>query len=81
MSHKTRIVFTIKESGEGVPCLNMEFHDSIPGLPVDPPAFDLKPGTDMEKAREIAAYLNDNLAAFRPFPLRPAFGFQSFDKK
>ncbi|MDQ7987027.1 hypothetical protein QYS36_18970 [Pseudomonas sp. G34] len=72
MSHKTRIVFTIKESAEGVPCLNMEFHDDIPGLPVDPPAFDLPAGTDMAKAREIARYLNQNLAAYRPFPLDPA---------
>ena len=81
MSHKTRIVFTIKESGDGVPCLNMEFHDNIPGLPDDPPAFDLKPGTGMDKAREIAAYLNDNLAAFRPFPNRKTYGFQEFGKK
>ncbi|KIQ36478.1 hypothetical protein [Pseudomonas viridiflava] len=76
MSHKTRIVFTIKESGDGVPYLNMEFHDDIPGLQTDPPAFDLKPGTDMSKAREIAAYLNENLAAYRPFPLEPAASFQ-----
>ncbi len=76
MSYKTRIVFTVKESGDGVPCLNMEFHDNIPGLPEDPPAFDLNPGIDLKKAKEIAAYLNKNLAAFRPFPLESKPGFQ-----
>lgn len=76
MSHKTRIVFTVKESGDGVPYLYMEFYDHIPGLQKDPPAFDLKPGTDMSKAREIAKFLNENLAAYRPFPLEPAASFQ-----
>ena len=76
MSYKTGIVFTIKESADGTPCLNMEFYDNIPGLPDDPPAFDLPLGTSMEKAKEIAAYLNENLAAYRPFPLEPKAGFQ-----
>ncbi|KAA8692054.1 hypothetical protein [Pseudomonas caricapapayae] len=77
MSYKTRVVFTIKESGEGVPYLNMEFHDDIPGLPDNPPAFDLPPGTDMFKAREIASYLNKNIDAFRPFPHVPEARFQT----
>ncbi|MGE8098069.1 hypothetical protein [Pseudomonas fluorescens] len=76
MSYKTAIVFTVKESGDGVPYLHMEFHDAIPGLPDDPPAFDLQPGTDIKTAHEIANYLNENLAAFRPFPSRPIPTFQ-----
>ncbi|QQD56712.1 hypothetical protein MHB_0010845 [Pseudomonas fluorescens BBc6R8] len=78
MSHKTGIVFTVKESADGVPYLHMEFHDNIPGLQEDPPAFDLKPGTDLAQAKEIAKYLNENLVAYRPFPNRPTHGFQTF---
>lgn len=77
MSDKTRVVFTIKETGDGVPYLTMEFHDPIPGLPDDPPVFDLNPGATMEDAKEVAAYLNKNIAAFRPFPMRPAASFQT----
>ena len=78
MSHKTRIVFTVKESESGEPYLNMEFHDNIPGLQEEPPVFDLKLGTDLAQAKEIAKYLNENLAAYRPFPSRPTHGFQTF---
>ncbi|MNF41378.1 hypothetical protein D3C84_224020 [compost metagenome] len=72
MSNKTRVVFTIKETGEGRPYLMMEFHDPIPGLPDDPPVFDLQPGATMEDAEEVAAYLNKNISAFRPLPMVPA---------
>jgi hypothetical protein len=77
MSYKTRIVFTVKEWGDGVPYLHMEFHDNIPGLPDNPPAFDLPPGTDINAAGEIAKYLNHNLTAFRPFPSQPIPTFQT----
>lgn len=77
MSQKTRVKFTIKETGDGVPYLYMEFLDSIPGLPEDPPAFYLRPGTQMLEAEEIARYLNSNLAEFQPFPLGPANQFQT----
>ena len=77
MSYVTRVKFTIKESGEGVPYLHMEALDNIPNFPSEPPAFDLPPGTDMEKAREIASYLNANLSGYRPEPSRKTFGFQT----
>ena len=77
MSYQTRVTFTTGEPENGPPYLQMEFLDAIPGLPVDPPVFDLPPGTDMKKAEEIAAYLNKNLAAFRPFPSQPKSGFQT----
>jgi hypothetical protein len=77
MSYKTRITFTIAEPDGGQPYLQMEFLDSIPGLPNDPPVFDLPPGTDMQRAEEIAAFLNSNLIAFRPFPSERKSGFQT----
>ncbi|MNF65496.1 hypothetical protein D3C84_472600 [compost metagenome] len=77
MSDKTRVVFTIKETGEGQPYLTMEFHDAIPGLPDDPPVFDLKPGATMEDAEEVATFLNRNIAGYRPFPSRSRSAFQS----
>ncbi|NWA43846.1 hypothetical protein HX871_07130 [Pseudomonas reactans] len=76
MSHKTRVKFTIKETGDGTPYLYMEALDSIPNFPSDPPAFDLPPGTDMKKAKEIANYLNSNLATYRPEPSKPSVGWQ-----
>lgn len=76
MSHVTRVTFTIKETAEGAPYLHMEALDAIPNFPAEPPAFDLPPGTDMAKAKEIAAYLNQNLAGFRPEPSRKTYGFQ-----
>lgn len=80
MSHKTRVTFTIGEPENGQPYLQMEFLDSIPGLPNNPPVFDLPPGTDMSKAKEIAFYLNENLVAFRPFPAEPKSAFQTHVK-
>lgn len=77
MSQKTRVKFTIKESGDGVPYLHMEFLDSILGLPDQPPAFYLRAGTQMQEAEEIALYLNSNLAEFQPFPQEPAHQFQT----
>lgn len=68
MSQKTRVKFTIGEPGEGQPHLQMWFLDSIPGVPDNPPVFELPPGTDMEKAEEIAKYLNKTLVSFRLFP-------------
>lgn len=76
MSHVTRVKFTTKETAEGVPYLHMEALDVIPNFPPEPPAFDLPPGTDMAKAEEIAAYLNKNLAGFRPEPHLKTYGFQ-----
>jgi hypothetical protein len=79
MSHKTRVKFTIKETDNGTPYLYMEALDNIPNFPKEPPAFDLPPGTDMEKATEIANYLNSNLAAYRPEPTKPSHGWQTMD--
>ena len=76
MSLRTRVKFTIKETGNGVPYLHMEALDSIPNFPEEPPAFYLPEGTDMKKAEEIASYLNANLAAYSPVPSRPATGWQ-----
>ncbi|MEJ8662926.1 hypothetical protein [Pseudomonas sp. LP23] len=77
MSYKTRVTFTIKESADGTPYLNMEALDPIPNFPEQPPAFDLRPGADMAKAEEIARYLNANIASFRPEPLVPIASFQT----
>jgi hypothetical protein len=71
MSYKTRVVFTIKETAEGRPYLMMEFHDDIPGLPVDPPVFDLREGATMEEAELVATFLNAKIASYRPFPMIP----------
>ncbi len=76
MSMRTRVKFTIKETDVGVPYLHMEALDSIQNFPTEPPAFYLPEGTDMEKAREIARYLNANLAAYAPEPSRPTKGWQ-----
>jgi hypothetical protein len=71
MSYKTRVVFTIKETDVGRPYLMMEFHDDIPGLPVDPPVFDLVDGATMEEAEVVAKFLNAKIEFYRPFPLVP----------
>ncbi len=71
MSYKTRVVFTVKEADDGHPYLMMEFHDDIPGLPVDPPVFDLMVGATMEEAEVVARFLNAKIAFYRPFPMVP----------
>lgn len=71
MSYKTRVAFTIKEAVDGRPYLMMEFHDDIPGLPVDPPVFDLIEGATMEEAELVAKFLNAKIAFYRPFPMIP----------
>ena len=58
-------VVTVKESGEGIPRLEVEPNEDI-GL--DAAAYitmDLPGGTDIEKAKGVASFLNENLAAFR----------------
>jgi|GEM_PF-2634888 len=77
MSQKTRVKFTNKETADGAPYLYMEFLDSIPGLPEDPPAFYLNPGTEMPEAEDIARYLNANIREFQPYPLDPPSRFQT----
>lgn len=77
MSYKTRVKFTIKEVGDGVPYLYMEALDQIPNFPIDPSAFELPAGTEMAKAEEIARYLNTNIESFHPEPLVPVPKFQT----
>lgn len=77
MSYKTRVKFTVKETGKGRPYLMMEFYDHIPGLPEDPPVFDLKPDATIEDAEAVASFLNKNIEAYRPFPTQPIAAFQS----
>lgn len=73
MSHKTRVVFTVHETEAGQPYLTMEFHDDVPGLPDDPPIFDLVEGSTMEEAEVLAKLLNMKIASYRPFPQPPKF--------
>jgi hypothetical protein len=71
MSYKTRVVFTVKEADDGHLYLMMEFHDDIPGLPADPPFFDLMVRATMEEAELVATFLNAKISYYRPFPLAP----------
>lgn len=71
MSYKTRVVFTVKEVDDVDPFLMMEFHDDIPGLPVDPPVFSLMVGATKEEAELVATFLNAQILYYRPFPLVP----------
>ena len=71
MSYKTRVAFTVKETVDGRPFLIMEFQDDIPGLPVDPPFFDLREGATIEEAELVAEFLNARIASYRPFPMIP----------
>ena len=77
MSYKTRVKFTVKETGDGRPYLMMEFYDQIPGLPNEPPVFDLKPDATIEDAEAVASFLNKNIEAYRPFPTQPIPAFQT----
>jgi hypothetical protein len=61
---RANVQFVVKESGEGTPWISME---ALGGDKLDmfkrtsSVGFDLKPGTTLEQANEIAAYLRKNL--------------------
>ncbi|MEN5202176.1 hypothetical protein ABE525_23370 [Pseudomonas wadenswilerensis] len=68
MAYKTRVKFIVKESGNGIPSQSGEALDEIPTFPKAPLTFERRPGTSIEKAKEIASSLNENLAGYQPDP-------------
>jgi hypothetical protein len=55
--------FIVKEYGDGTPWIMLELYRE-PGLPILEDGFlgfDLPPGTDIRRAREIADFLEENL--------------------
>lgn len=64
MTKRAKPVFTVKEYGDGQPWICIEYWNSEEGMPNDLYGFDLEPGTDIHKAKEIAKYMNDNLEHF-----------------
>ena len=56
--------FTTKEYSEGTPWIAAEPLGNIINFPGDGfLGFDLKRGTDLNEAKEIAKFMNDNLSA------------------
>ncbi|WP_117182388.1 hypothetical protein [Pseudomonas amygdali] len=65
MSKKTGITFKVGEQDSGTPYIQMWFDDVVPGLPDNPPVFEVKAGSSMQEVEAIAAYLNQTLTSFR----------------
>jgi len=62
-TERTEYVFTVKEYGEGTPWIMLEgLRETLTCLGHGFLGLDLKKGTDLTKAREIAAYLNKHVA-------------------
>ncbi len=56
-------LFKVSEYGDGTPFISLEARDSLPPELKDLlVAFNLKDGTKIERASEIASFLNANLA-------------------
>lgn len=67
MSYRARVVFTVKETEGGVLYAHVEVADCGTALPPESTAFDFPPGTDLERASEIARFFNENIAALHVF--------------
>jgi hypothetical protein len=64
MTTRAKPVFTVKESSSGTTWIAIEYATSEKGMPVGQFGFDLKPGTTIERARDIAAFLREHLVGF-----------------
>lgn len=64
MTVRAKPIFTVKEYAEGQPWICIEYWNNEPGMPMDLFGFDLAPGTSIQKAKEVAKFMNDNLEQF-----------------
>ncbi len=63
MTERARYTFTVKERADGAPYIVMEsFHENLTALSSGFLSFDLPEGTTHARAKEIAEYLNANIA-------------------